>query len=150
MPRCRKCGKKKELTEFNFRDKVRGIRQRLCRVCTRLSTMSAYYRKRDYYLRMVHAWKRQQGQKLMIFLFKYLREHGCVDCGIHDPLVLQFDHVRGKKRASVGILARRGTSLSTLITEIEKCEVRCANCHSRKTARERGYYKYLDVSIISG
>ncbi len=33
--------------------------------------------------------------------------------------------------------------LQTILDEINKCEVRCANCHARKTALERGYYACL-------
>jgi hypothetical protein len=60
----------------------------------------------------------------------------CVDCGRDELIVLEFDHV-GTKRASVIVLARRGCSLEVLRTEIARCEVRCGNCHRRKTLRER-------------
>jgi hypothetical protein len=59
-----------------------------------------------------------------------------VDCGLNEISVLDFDHV-GKKRANVVSLAREGCSLERLIEEIEQCEVRCANCHRRRTVRQR-------------
>ena len=34
-----------------------------------------------------------------------------------------------------------GWAWSTILEEIAKCAVRCANCHARKTARERGMYE---------
>ena len=81
------------------------------------------------------------------FCHEYLVAHPCVDCGITDIVVLQFDHVRGKKRGNVSSMARAGVSLSTLNTEIAKCEIRCANCHIRKTAREQGWFKAKNEGI---
>lgn len=52
--------------------------------------------------------------------------------------VLEFDHVRGVKRAEVSEMA--GYSLRSARAEIAKCEVRCGNCHRRKTIRERGHW----------
>jgi hypothetical protein len=56
-------------------------------------------------------------------------------------VVLQFDHVRGKKRGNVSSLARQGLDLQVVKNEIKKCQIRCANCHVRKTAKEQGWYK---------
>ena len=56
----------------------------------------------------------------------------CVDCEESDLVVLDFDHI-GAKRAPVPTLARRGCGLRTLQNEIEQCEIRCANCHRRRT-----------------
>lgn len=72
---------------------------------------------------------------------EHLDSHSCVDCGEKDIVVLQFDHVRGKKRGNVSSLARAGHPLSVIQKEIAKCEIRCANCHVRKTAKEQGWYK---------
>jgi hypothetical protein len=69
--------------------------------------------------------------------WEYLGQHPCVDCGESDPVVLQFDHVRDK-RYNVSTMIRGGFAWSTVEAEIEKCEVRCGNCHRRKTAREQG------------
>jgi hypothetical protein len=69
------------------------------------------------------------------FLLSVMRA-GCTDCGETDPVVLDFDH-RAEKRANVTLLARNECSLATLQDEIDRCDIRCGNCHRRKTATER-------------
>jgi hypothetical protein len=77
-------------------------------------------------------------QRNRAFVSTYLATHPCVDCGEADPVVLEFDHVRGEKRMDVGRMATSvGVGLVTLQAEIDKCEVRCANCHRRKTHQRR-------------
>jgi hypothetical protein len=70
----------------------------------------------------------------------YLGDHPCVDCGETDPVVLQFDHL-GNKAGSVSHMLRQGFQWRVIELEIAKCEVRCGNCHRRKTAREQGIYE---------
>jgi hypothetical protein len=56
----------------------------------------------------------------------------CVDCDNHFPLnVMDFDHVRGEKL----FLLCRGIykSLDSVIEEIKKCDLVCANCHRVRT-----------------
>lgn len=77
------------------------------------------------------------------FLWNYLKLHPCIDCGEHDPIVLEFDHVQEGKLNSVSNLANNGTSLNKLEAEINKCEVRCANCHRRKTAKQLNWYENI-------
>ncbi len=78
------------------------------------------------------------------FIYEYLQTHPCVDCGESDPIVLQLDH-QGDKTANVSDLVKVG--LTRIKQEIEKCEVRCSNCHAMKTAKERGYYKWLPKEL---
>jgi hypothetical protein len=66
----------------------------------------------------------------------YLRSHPCIDCGETDVRVLQFDHCRGQKKAEVSRLIREGYSLEVIKAEMAKCDVVCANCHIRRTARQ--------------
>ena len=71
------------------------------------------------------------------FLVAYLREHPCVDCGVGDPIVLEFDHLRDKKFSiSSGLQDRNWQSV---LDEIAKCDVVCANCHRRRTAQRGGF-----------
>ena len=66
-------------------------------------------------------------------LRKHLEQNGCIDCGESDHRCLDFDHVRGEKMGNVKDLLVRGRSMTALWREIEKCEVRCANCHRKVT-----------------
>jgi hypothetical protein len=49
--------------------------------------------------------------------------------------VLEFDHVRGQKIGHVGAMAYAPVALGKLKREVEKCDVRCANCHRKRTAK---------------
>lgn len=81
-------------------------------------------------------------RELEEYLIGYLMGHPCVDCGESDPVVLDFDHAEGsQKEFSIGDAKKRGFSLKRVKEEVRKCDVRCANCHRRKTAKERGWYK---------
>ena len=57
---------------------------------------------------------------------------GCVDCGIKNHIVLDFDHLRDKKY-NISKMVRDGFPWKVIKKEIEKCEVVCANCHRIRT-----------------
>jgi len=71
----------------------------------------------------------------------FLREHPCVDCGITNPIVLEFDHRDPTQKEHEIARLIADASWERLKQEIEKCDVRCANCHRRRTARQFGYYR---------
>jgi len=72
-----------------------------------------------------------------------LLNHPCVDCGESNPIVLDFDHIDKTNKKSLTFLTRSMCSLKTLEKEINKCEVRCANCHRIKHASEIETYRYI-------
>jgi hypothetical protein len=80
-----------------------------------------------------------QSRRNRRFVDAYKQAMGCQDCGITNPVVLDFDH-RRDKRSRVSSMRAQGWSLMTIIREIEKCEVRCANCHRirHNTGEHRG------------
>lgn len=62
------------------------------------------------------------------------KERGCVDCGYNAHAVaLQFDHISDDKKDSVSNLVRSDYAWRTILEEINKCEVVCANCHAVRT-----------------
>lgn len=82
---------------------------------------------------------------------------GCVDCGYREHAVaLQFDHIGDNKKMNVSDMIRSDYSWITILEEIAKCEVRCANCHAvmtrdRKSQATRQYREgYSQDRLSSG
>jgi hypothetical protein len=72
--------------------------------------------------------ERELRRKLIVIAAK---DVPCADCGVKYPTcVMQFDHVRGEKKFNIGGGVR---GISSIIAEIAKCEVVCANCHALRT-----------------
>ena len=71
------------------------------------------------------------------YIKNYLSNNPCVDCGNNNIVVLEFDHVRGEKKYNVSDMYRGGYSLAIIQKEIDKCDVRCANCHRQITHLRR-------------
>jgi ribosomal protein L32 len=72
---------------------------------------------------------------------------GCIDCGYAAHAeALQFDHTGDDKKGNVSDLIRSDYSWTTIVNEINKCEVRCANCHAVKTShRKRIVEEYSSI-----
>ena len=143
---CRVCGKTKPLTEFPYRSLQRQTRQRICLLCQREYTNEWYSRNRQSQIAKAKIRNRHATADLKKRVRAYLFDHPCVDCGETDPDVLDFDHLRDK-RANMSTLVQYGVSWKTVQDEIAKCEVRCANCHRRRTARNGGFYRVRATEI---
>ncbi len=134
---CSKCLQTKPLDEFPIKNSLRGERHAACKDCTAKRSKELYYANREARTAQVAEKRRSYRDKAREFVLSYLSTHPCVDCGETDPVVLDFDHVRGQKVRNISQMIYGGVSLPTIQEEIEKCEVRCANCHRIKTAERR-------------
>jgi len=142
MEKCSRCKIKKSLEEFNFKNKTTGQRQQQCKTCTRLLIRNHYNKNRDYYLKKATNRNSVIRQESNSYIFDYLSKNPCVDCGESDPTVLEFDH-NGKKPKIKAVLhiVRSRFPLTKVMEEIDKCEVRCANCHRKKTSVDFSWFK---------
>ena len=137
MKRCSKCKELKDESEFSWN--IRGIkRHSRCNSCRSIEQSEYYERTKPQ--RLKYKWERQvaKREEARHFVFGFLSKHLCVDCGEADPLVLTFDHVRGEKKMGISQMVNQGYSLAAIQEEIEKCEVRCMNCHMRVEKQRRG------------
>jgi len=74
------------------------------------------------------------------YIDEYLQRHACIDCGECDPIVLEFDHRDpAQKEFAISRLRTIPVSFARLKKEIAKCDVRCANCHRRKTIAKKDW-----------
>lgn len=135
---CTKCFIAKPEVEFSFRSLSRGTRLRICKVCTRKQVQQHYLDNKNYYLAKTKKRNHIVRAEIRNYIWDYLLEHPCIDCGERDPVVLEFDH-KGDKEMNVSHMANG--PLEKVKVEIAKCVIRCANCHRRKTSIERGWFR---------
>ena len=140
MKNCARCHISFPLSSFGKKGK--GI-QPYCIECNKAQKREWYQRNKEYVIKrsMERSAVYKDSRRRMVW--DYLSSHPCVDCGESDPVVLEFDHVRGKKVASVNVMVAAGRGERAILEEIAKCVVRCRNCHKRVTA-SRGNYWYND------
>ena len=131
---CPECGGRYPMGEF-------VSRSNRCRLCRSAYGKDHYRQNVDYYKAKARRRQKDVVNVNKQWILEYLLEHPCVDCGEADPLVLEFDHRdTSAKVAAVSTLARSGYSLSAVQREVAQCDVRCANCHRRRTHEQRGWW----------
>jgi hypothetical protein len=127
----------KPKSEFNYQNKELGILQDVCRECQQELVRNHYAKNRELAKtinRIAAHNAREVGRE---YVYQYLLENPCADCGEHNPLVLTFDHVRGDKKLGISEMVGRGWSIETIKAEIRKCDVVCFNCHMIRERRRR-------------
>ena len=93
-----------------------------------------YKNKKDLY-----AAQKRHRIKIRTKLHGFLSKKSCVDCNESDPVVLEFDHRNPKDKFKIiGRMLSGHYSWESVLSEIRKCDIRCANCHRRKTYFEQG------------
>lgn len=122
--KCSDCKKNLPLNKFRFSNISKSIRHHKCNNCNQNYNKTIVFRN-------------------SCFIYNYLLEHPCVDCGESNPIVLEFDHDKNnKKEKDISRLISSKCSLDKIVKEIEKCSVRCANCHRIKTMKEGNHIRY--------
>lgn len=138
MKKCNKCLEVKPIDDFQKCARNSDGHTPSCKICKRKydnAHYKAHPERRPYIAQNVKA--REEINRNWVY--NYLLTHPCVDCPEADPIVLEFDH-QSDKTMAVSIMIN-SNSLKRIQAEVAKCEVRCANCHRRKTAKDFGYWR---------
>jgi hypothetical protein len=139
MRRCGRCSQNKPVADFAWRRKAKGQRDNYCRLCRAAYKQEHYAANRQRYIDNAQQRRQLMVEERTAFLVAFLREHPCVDCGEGDPLVLEFDHLGDKEFGIAKGL--RDRNWQSVLDEMAKCDVVCANCHRRRTARRGGFVR---------
>lgn len=110
MKTCTKCGVEKPLDDYHNNKRTRDGKGSWCKEC-----VLAEVGRRG-----------REGRKL---LNSIKLDKGCEICGYREhPAALHFDHIDpSNKHANVGQMI--ASLEETILSEVAKCRVLCANCH---------------------
>jgi hypothetical protein len=131
--RCYRCGEIKAAENFAWRRKARNQRDSFCRPCRAAYHHEHYVANKQRYIAQAAQRKWKLRVERTEYLLDFFAKHPCRDCGETDPVVLEFDHL-GDKSFNIG-QALPERNWESILAEMAKCEVVCANCHRRRTAR---------------
>jgi hypothetical protein len=137
--RCPNCGINKPWSAYSSQLLKEFRPSSYCRKCQRAYCKAHYRRNRELHNTGRYQRAKRERRQKREYIWNYLDAHPCIDCGEADIVVLEFDHVTGKKDRDVSVLVGTNATQEHLEREVAKCVVRCANCHRRKTALQFGW-----------
>ena len=137
--RCSTCRLILPLEAFSTRRAARDGLQNRCRSCWRDDYVANLAERKAAAAVTARAKLNEHRERL----HRYLAEHPCVDCGEDDVRCLDFDHRDpSQKLANVSQLVATHVRWERIQAEIEKCDIRCANCHRKRTAEQQQSWRH--------
>jgi hypothetical protein len=125
--------------EFCRKHKVQTIRddEKQCHRCLTVKPLTEFQKDDTTYEKCVNCRKygkesssiRHQDRRKFLLQIKIDMGGKCVDCGIEDLEVLEFDHITDDKLTEV----RKISNYQGMLDEAKKCTLRCCTCHLIKT-----------------
>lgn len=138
--RCGKCNQLQPLSNFNFKHKKLKKYQSKCKVCQSEYHSTWYAKNKQSCMDRARNNSAEYIDRNKDFVDKYKRKLGCKYCSESAPPALDFHHIKeSSKKRNISDLIRDAVSIKTLLEEIKKCDVVCANCHRKLHA---GYHEY--------
>lgn len=137
---CTKCNKYKPISCFHVRSKKDGTFKSHCKQCCSVRDQAYYVSPSSKKKKSLKRSRIKLEKRNRTLLLDFLSSSSCKDCGIGDIRVLDFDHLKDKRYT---ISARfKSLSVETLVKEMEKCDVVCANCHRIRTSSRANDWKH--------
>lgn len=121
----------------------------ICRECSNSRSKKYYSDNTKHHKKVISVRNKKIISENRDKLIKYLLSQKCVDCGESNIIVLDFDHKDDvNKIANISKLIYGGCSWDKIKTEMNKCDIRCANCHRIRTSKQQGWYKEMYYGLI--
>lgn len=147
MKICTKCDVPKHGTDFAKRSSSKDGLSSWCKKCFAENAANKYRsdeKERQRKLNNRSSFLQGNREKLR----QLLESSKCVDCELSDWRVLEFDHRESSLKSFNISEAIWSKSWESILKEIEKCEIRCANCHRIRTSEQFDLWrsKHRDIA----
>lgn len=131
IKQCNQCKRFLPTEDFQLRkDSKDGFRGQ-CKYCRSKNTVEWYRNNPKARI------KRDENRRKNIreWMDEIKSSNPCSDCKkIFPPCVMDWDHLPGSiKTKPIAVLVKNRISKTTIMKELEKCELVCANCHRIRT-----------------
>ena len=143
--RCSRCGLIKPSSAFAWRRRDIGQLDTYRRPCRAEYKREHYLANRERYVAAA-AVRRQHRSENRPGSSWGTSEATRVQTGETDALVLEFHLGEKEFNVSAGL---RNRNCQAVLREMDKCEVVCANCHRRRTARRGGFARAAAAQAAS-
>lgn len=122
-----------------------------CTRCKVVQPLANFFRNGPTYKwvcrECIKAYQLQRRIDIIRWVYDYLLDHPCLDCGCNNPVVMEFDHRDPDAKAiEVSKAIANNCGLDTIQAEIAKCDPVCANCHRKRTAKKQSWYSLGEVT----
>lgn len=124
---CTKCHKVLPWDNFRWKNKSLNKKHSQCKDCEKAADKKHYAESKER-RENVKATANFQKQR-NILLVENARKKGCQKCGEKRPYVLDFHHINPEDKIKDIAHMIKSSSEQSLLAEIEKCVILCANCH---------------------
>ncbi len=102
----------------------------ICRECSKIRS-KIYYKENKEEHKSVTSRNRSILINNNVRIVRLIKENcQCANCGEKEVVCLDFHHTKDKRK-EIGVGLHSGWSLNSIITEMKKCVVFCANCHRK-------------------
>ncbi len=143
---CSTCRRALPAEAFSLQRRSRTGLQSRCKACWQ----DDYVANREQRKRVAAKNARSTVARHRAMLVEYLQRNPCIDCGEADIRCLDFDHRDpSQKVMNVTMLISIHATWARVAAEIEKCDVRCASCHRKRTSMVAKDWRYRQSLIDS-
>ena len=167
---CNRCNKRKALSSFNSK-RAKGVGvQPYCKSCQSEYQKEYYKKDKNAQLQKMYRNRKRRKKEIHKFFTEYFAKNTCVDCAKKKAKVKKllrgkvptstikqviqimdsdirnftFDHIksRGEKEYEIAEMLRDIRPIPKIQEELQKCVVRCHNCHDVITVKRSKNWRY--------
>lgn len=125
--KCSKCKRELPLENFRWKNKSEGKKHSQCKECQRAQEKLHYQESISRRESVRNTTNCQKADNIR--LVEKAKASGCIKCGEKRSYVLDFHHRESSTKIDTINHMIKSASVDTILNELKKCDVLCANCH---------------------